>query len=177
MKKTVIVIVAVIYVVSIFFVGLFGIQAQFDNLIIYTTKIECVNRNRYDAKGQLLIDVIPATDKGVEGVNIKIYDFYQVFYEEGASFKIDWRVYPDDVTNSEVRFSHDENNFFYVVTENSPGRVQGTVKFGNEDYIPKDSDFPITSPKISIKTADGSNVETYVKIICLIPALLQQGGQ
>jgi len=170
MKKPVIIIVAVIYVASILLVGFFGVQAQFDNLTVYAEKIECINEDRKDAAGNELVKV---EHKDAGWTQIKLYDFHQIYYEEAASFKIDWKVSPADVTNSEVRFSYDENEMFSVITESGPGQVQGTVKFHK---YPENGVEVLTLNRINIKSADGSGAKTYVVITCIIKSTQEQGG-
>lgn len=162
MKKPVIVIVAIIYVAAILLVGFFGVQAQFDNLTIYATKVECINENRYDAKGELLVEVVQHQEAG--WTHIKLHDFRQIYYEEAASFKIDWRVTPTDVTNSEVRFTHEPDDSFSIVTESGGGKVQGTVNFNN--FLDEGTEVH-TLGRIYLKSADGNGAKTYITITCI----------
>ena len=95
MKKSVIILIAIIYVASIFVVGFFGIQIKAFDTMIYITDIECTNENvitkpdkskeikfDYDASKDdlensiiLTYDVFPkdSTLKGTDAVEL-VYD-------------------------------------------------------------------------------------------------------
>lgn len=95
MKKSVIILIGIIYVASIFVVGFFGMQIKAFDAMVYITDIECTNENvttnpdqtktirfDYSADGDLLkntliltYDVYPknSTLKGTDAVKL-VYD-------------------------------------------------------------------------------------------------------
>jgi len=89
MKKSVVILIAIIYVASIALVSFFGLQYQNFFEIVYTEQIE------------LLGDNIKTNDKGEKYVVI-LPD------EEGNyAYQIQYRVHPDNATNSKVDFIYD----------------------------------------------------------------------
>lgn len=89
MKKSVVILIAIIYVASIALVSFFGLQYQNFFEIVYTEQIE------------LLGDNIKTNDKGEKYVVI-LPD------EEGNyAYQIQYRVHPDNATNSKVDFVFD----------------------------------------------------------------------
>lgn len=83
MKKSVIVLIAIIYVASIFVVGFFGMQIKAFDTIIYITDIECSNEN-----------IITKPDKTKE---IK-FDYDSSKDDMENSLIITYDVYPKDST-------------------------------------------------------------------------------
>ncbi|MBE6581487.1 MAG: hypothetical protein E7650_07760 [Ruminococcaceae bacterium] len=89
MKKSVVILIAIIYVASIALVSFFGLQYQNFFEIVYTEQIE------------LLGDNIKTNDKGEKYVVI-LPD------EQGNyAYQIQYRVHPDNATNSKVDFIYD----------------------------------------------------------------------
>ena len=89
MKKSVVILIAIIYVASIALVSFFGLQYQNFFEIVYTEQIE------------LLGDNIKTNDKGEKYVVI-LPD------EQGNyAYQIQYRVHPDNATNSKVDFVFD----------------------------------------------------------------------
>lgn len=174
MKKSVIVVIIIVYIASIFFVGFFGIAVQFANETIYVTAIQCINENRYDPLGNLLVEV-NASDSETNTINIDIHDFTQIYNDEEQSLKIDWRVYPADATFKNVRFAYSsDEKRFYVDKDNDIGQVQGTVHF-TPDSISTADELTVLS-KITLQASDGHGAKTYVRIRYIIKENSSGGG-
>lgn len=62
MKKSVIVLIALIYVASIALVGFLGLKAKTYNEVIYVEKVEILNDYRINSKGEKVIDVYKTED-------------------------------------------------------------------------------------------------------------------
>jgi len=120
MKKSVVILIAIIYIASIALVSFFGLQFKVFNEIIYSNKIEILNEDiEIDTNG----DPYARAQKGDDGV---------------WRYQLTWRVYPDDVTNSAVTFSYDNQNNTVSVDEN------GVVTFTKKgvvtiEILPQDS--------------------------------------
>lgn len=90
MKKSVVILIAIIYVASIALVSFFGLQYQNFFEIVYTEQIE------------ILGDNIKTSDQGEK---------YVVIFpdaEGNYSYQIQYRVHPDNATNDKVDFIYDE---------------------------------------------------------------------
>ena len=112
MKKSVVILIAIIYIASIALVSFFGLQFKVFNEIIYSNKIEIINEdiqiNPNDGKPYAM------AQKGEDGV---------------WRYQLKWRVYPDDVTNNAVTFSYDNQNNTVSIDEN------GVVTFTKKGVV------------------------------------------
>lgn len=113
MKKSVIVLIGVIYILAIVVVSFFGLKIQTFNETIYTTKIEYTNSD------------IKIADDGSKYVVIK----YVEDELNPTSYQLEWRVYPDDASRKIVKFTINENekdgyvNDFGTVIFNKKGAI------------------------------------------------------
>lgn len=104
MKKSVVILIAVIYVAAIALVSFFGLQAELLEETVYVTGIELVNSD---------IQTTGSTK-------------YVVVYLDGnghAEYQLDWRVTPTNATNTGVNFNYDTTKSFVTIDE------KGLVKF------------------------------------------------
>ena len=109
MKKSVLIVIGLVYIASILIIGFFGMRQVVYSNIIYVREIECINEE--------------ARDMGD-------YKMIIVDYIEGnTGVQLSYRVTPDDAKNKEVRFIYDENQTVATVTDlgtvvfNSPGLI------------------------------------------------------
>ena len=116
MKKSVVILIAIIYISSIALVSFFGLQHKTFNEVVYVEKIEILNENvGIDANGDKYITV-----------------------RDGNKLQLDFRVYPDNATNKEVDFVYDTTNTKFTVDENgvvtcSTGKGAITVQIVAKD--------------------------------------------
>lgn len=111
MKKTVILLIAIIYVASITLVTFFGLQyVDHQTELIPVTTVEIVNEGiLYDEAGEKYISLFVAPDGS-------------------RTFQIEYKVTPDNATNADVDFIIEENTIATVdenglVTFTEPGAV------------------------------------------------------
>ena len=109
MKKSVLIVIGLVYIASILIIGFFGMRQVVYSNIIYVREIECINEE--------------ARDMGD-------YKMIIVDYIEGnTGVQLSYRVTPDDATSKDVRFIYDENQTVATVTDlgtvvfNSPGLI------------------------------------------------------
>ena len=132
MKKSVVILIAVIYIMAVVLVSFFGIQAELLEDTFYVNKIEIINKGvSYAADG-----VSKTVDISFGG-------------KETAEYQIEWRVTPADATNAKVYFNYDTSKTFVSVDEN------GLVTFTRAGVItveltPQDNT-PGVSDKITIR--------------------------
>lgn len=101
MKKSVILIIGIIYVASIVFIGFFGMKITAYNVTVYATKVECINEE--------------ATIQNDYKYIIAYYD--ETKPPEENVYQILWKVYPDDCTNKKVDFVYDQDSKIASVDE------------------------------------------------------------
>ena len=132
MKKSVVILIAVIYVMAVVLVSFFGIQAEFDETIC-VKGIEIINK-----------DTTYATDGVTKTVDI----FFNG--KETAEYQIQWRVTPTNASNNKVFFNYDKTRTFVTVDEN------GLVTFTRQGVItitltPQDGTLLENAPSITIR--------------------------
>ena len=100
MKKSVIILIGVIYIAAIALVSFFGLQAKIYNAKVYVEKIEILNDNiQIDDQGNKYVVIFP--DENGE-----------------RKYQINYRVYPDDASTKKVSFDYDKQNTNASVDEN-----------------------------------------------------------
>ena len=103
MKKSVVILIGVIYVAAIALVSFFGLQAKVYNEKVYVESIEILdpdNRIQVDDQGDKYV-VIFAPDENGE-----------------RKYQINYRVYPDDASTKTVSFDYDKQKDFVTIDEN-----------------------------------------------------------
>ena len=126
MKKSVVIIIALIYVASIALVSFFGLQFKVFEEVIPVERVEITNEGQKYSK--------------------TLGDYIVIYPDENGErrVKIDYRVYPDDATKTAVDFAYEEVDFATVdengiVTFTNPGtlkvRVIATDGSNAEDTI------------------------------------------
>ena len=121
MKKSVVILIAIIYVAAIALVSFFGLQYKVFEEIISVERIEILNSGlkENDTWGKYII--ISPDENG------------------DRRFQIEYRVYPDNATDNSIEFSYDKQNTNVSIDENgvvtfaSAGmvKVQVTAKDGS----------------------------------------------
>ena len=106
MKKSVIIVIAVVYIAAIALVSFFGLQFKVFNEIIPVEGIEILNEGLKENELWGKYTVISLDENGT------------------GKFLINYRVFPDNATNATVEFSYDTQNT--VATVDSNGLVTFT---------------------------------------------------
>ena len=129
MKKSVVIIIALIYIASIALVSFFGLQFKVFEEVIPVERVEITN------EGQKFVD--------------SIGDYIVISPNEKGErrFKIDYHVYPDNASNTEVDFAYEE-------IEGVTVDEYGVVTFTNPGVL-----------KVRVIAKDGSNAEDTITII------------
>lgn len=108
MKKSVIIVIAIIFVVSIALVNFLGVNPKVFNEVIYVNSISFVDENiKTNEKGEKYIRLSP--DENGE-----------------RKYQIEYQVGPEDASNKSVRFGYDSSNGLVSIDEN--GLVSFTRK-------------------------------------------------
>lgn len=105
MKKSVVILIAVIYVAAIALVSFFGIKSELLEETVYVSGIELVG------------DDIKTSETGAKSVRVYLDS------NGHGEYQLDWRVTPTNATNTKVIFNYDESKTYVSVDEN------GLVKF------------------------------------------------
>lgn len=122
MKKSTLIVIALIYVASIVIISVFGLRAMVFDEVIPVTKIECLNETdekttvKVDSKGKKLI-TIDYTEPGDE-VTLT-----------GTMVQLSWRVLPDNATTKDVRFVYNTELTRVKFVKNDEGKELGLILF------------------------------------------------
>lgn len=111
MKKSVVILIGIIYVASIALVSFFGLQFKTFNEVVYTESIEILNTDLKTSENGEKYAVITPDENGERK--------YQILY----------RVHPDNATDSGVSFVYDTQNTAASIDEN------GVVTFTKKGAI------------------------------------------
>ncbi len=99
MKKSVIILIALIFIASVVTVSFFGLKFKTFDEIVYVSEIEILN------------DDVLVNDEGTP--------YIIVHPENGVrQYQIKWRVYPDNATDDSVSFAYDSQNENVTIDEN-----------------------------------------------------------
>ena len=127
MKKSVVILIALIFIASVVSVSFFGLKFKTFDEIVYVESIELLDEN-------LKVD-----DQGVKYVVIRPD-------ENGErKYQIKYRVHPDNATENGVTFAYDEQNTSVTVDET------GVVTFAKEGVVTVQIIAKDGSAKTSIK--------------------------
>lgn len=140
MKKSTLIIIALVYVASIVIISLFGMRAYVYTEVIPVMHIECLNST--DAKSE----VYYSGDMKVIKVKFTTPGDRETL--TGTMLQLSYRVTPDNATNKEVKFVYTENKRAEFVKDEN-GRDLGLILFTGEVVL-----------KIKIMATDGSKVYT-----------------
>lgn len=138
MKKSVIVSIAVIYIIAIVVVGFIGMKMKVANALVPVEKIECVSE-----------DAVKST-----GDKVNEYDYsIKKNYTEGLKVEIKCQITPDNATQKRLEYIYDESKTdTYTLTVNPDGTA--TVSFYNRG-----------SATIIVKATDNNGVNITIKIL------------
>lgn len=102
MKKSVIVLIGIIYILAIVVVSFFGLKIETFNETIYVTEVEYTNEDIKISQG---------------GDEKYVVIQYVDDEENPTTYQLEWRVYPDDASRKIVSFAYDETKTYVTVNE------------------------------------------------------------
>ena len=167
MKKSVILIIAVVYVASVFIVGLLGIKMGLYNRTVYVEEIVYKPVGALDkAKSNDDVDIYrkdPLTGAGysaerlfktaekkkAEGCDVRIEELYK----EGISFELKFDVFPTNASKTNLEYSYDKS-------AEEKGIINFEIRDGNA-FITFNRGGKL---KVYVKPADGANLTYTVEI-------------
>ena len=96
MKKSVVIVIGLIYVISLFVVTLFGIKHKTFNEIVYVEQVEII-----DSKAEYLAD-------GSK--------FIRLYPDENdiCTYQLNWKITPENAANPDVVFIYDQKENFSI---------------------------------------------------------------
>lgn len=138
MKKSTMIIIALIYISSIVVVSIFGLKAVVYEQIVPVTHIQCVNETKGNVQveegNKKIIRVAFTTPGDIESLT-------------GTILQLEFRVLPDNATNKELKYVYARENYPQVKFHQIEGRETGAIVF--------------TAPALftlRVYSTDGSNI-------------------
>jgi hypothetical protein len=146
MKKSTILIVVLVYIVSFIIVGFFGIATKGYNPIVYIDDIQI----RDPDMGAKLVE---------HEVSKTVADYYYTLrYEEGVTARLEARLLPDKNSFPEVNYYYDEDNGLYSIE-----KQEGHYFIISFNPI---SEGEYTMADFKVISTDGKNLTKSIKILC-----------
>lgn len=150
MKKSTVILIAIIYVASIVVISVLGLKGRIYNEIYPVTAIECLNQSDrnteviddYQGTGLKLIKV-PFTEEGTIESGVP----------EGTMVQFVYRVLPDNATNKRVKFEYNETLTRIKFVKDEKGNDLGIALFSGTGIF-----------YINIVATDGTQVYTTVVV-------------
>ena len=129
MKKSIVLIIAVVYLASIIAIGFFGMQIAAYNEQIYATEIIITNQGMQNSDGE-------------DGIG----NYFTVYYDPNGTiddnvFRLTWQVLPENCTNKKVHFIISEKKKNLVEVRND-----GVIILKGTGVVPIEMESE-TSPK------------------------------
>lgn len=129
MRKSVVLALVAVYVVSVCVVGYFGLNVRILNPTVYTEQIVI--------SGVLVNDTFIKADEDADG------KYIYLTYADKMSVKLRYTVYPDNTTNKDVIYSYEKSPYWTVSSD-------GIIIFNENSQG--------TALTLKIMPKDGSNV-------------------
>ena len=125
MKKSVVILIALIYVAAIALVSFFGLQYKMFEEVVPVDSVEITNDGQKYSPSQGDYIIVMPNEKGERRL------------------KIDYRVYPDNASNTTVDFAYEQSHVasvdeYGVVTFTGPGMLKVTI-IANDGSLAQDS--------------------------------------
>lgn len=145
MKKSVILIIGLIYIVSVVIVGFIGLQMRVYNPHIYVEDIQCSVTN------------IEPIDIGEDLKKEYGCDYYYVISNitEDTTIEVKCRVIPENATNTDVSFFVDSKDSEYMTISQSNNIALVTFIYSEEDDG--------GSYNLTIRSNDGINLKKVLR--------------
>ena len=145
MKKSTIILIAIVYIASIVVISVLGLRAKIYKEIFPVTSIECLN----ESDDNILVEDYG----GKKLINIQYTGEGNVETLEGTMVQLVYRVLPDNATNKKVKFIYNEKLTRIHFIKDDKGNDLGLVLFTGTGIF-----------NVRIMATDGSQVYTDIVI-------------
>lgn len=144
MKKATTVLIALIYVASVFIIAIFGLSGKVYQENIFVTRVECTNTSN---------SFVTVTEQNGQKVLKRPFTTVGDLTDDNSTIiELTWRVYPDNASNKEVKFVYNEDAYGDRI-EFGTGLNKGTIMFSGKVMM-----------EIQIMATDGTKVEDKILI-------------
>ena len=138
MKKSTLIMIAIVYIASIVVISIFGMKSVVYNEVIPVTKIECLNQS--DDKTQV------EYDGDIKVISVEYKKPGNAENLTGTMVQLSWRVLPDNASNKKVKFVRNQNSRAEFVKDEAGNEV-GLILFTGKVVL-----------NIKIMSTDGTQI-------------------
>lgn len=139
MKKSVAIVIGIIFIGSIFIINLFGLKMSVYNETITVAKIECINQAKDGVElSETLyrVDGMASTErKKIMQIIIPYEGAADMLNNTGTMFFLETRVYPDNATEKRVNFMNHSNTQDAELYLDTNGEPNGLILFYDRTAI------------------------------------------
>lgn len=153
MKKSVLIIIGIIYIASIVAINFFGMRVSVYNQTIDVNQIVCLNKT--DDEKEIVVSTFTSLD-GTIGTAITL-PFDKPANKNlltGTMLQLDIRVYPDNASNKKLSYSASGNENIEFDTDKDTGFQTGLILFYDSTSV-----FDVI-----IRSTDNTNVSLRIKV-------------
>ena len=142
MKKSTLIVIAIIYIASIVVISVFGLKMVIWDVVIPVKSIECLNETDD-------VSTVTTTDDGKKFIKIKYGEPGTLVngVPQGTMLQLEWRVLPDNATNKKIRFVYNNELTRVNFLKNDAGEELGLILFTGKVKL-----------DLSIVSTDGTRV-------------------
>ena len=155
MKKSVVILIAIIYVASIVSINFFGMKLSVYNEQIPVQRIECTNVS--DPERGIVVD----EKDGLKRITITYTQPADINDPVNTTvLQIFSRVYPENATSTRVRYQYHLTSTNVQFYKDAEGHENGVILFYG----------PVGQTIIDLVSTDGRNIKTSIYIRCKMPS-------
>lgn len=118
MKKSTIIIIAIVYLASIALISFFGMKVTVYSQVVNVESVECINTS--DSSKNILVEY----ENGIKTIKIPFTSaFDPATPQKGTKIQLLARAYPDNATNKTIDFEKDPLDTRFEFSQNELGKT------------------------------------------------------
>lgn len=123
MRKSVILLIGIIFIASVVVINFFGMKMAVYNEVVQVETVKCLNEN--DPENNVEID----TFESKKLIKVKFGEPANKDSLTGTMLQLEYRVYPDNASNKEVKFVYAATTPNVEFYKNADGKETGLILF------------------------------------------------
>lgn len=149
MKKSVIMLISIVYIASIVVINFFGLKMSVYNVFVPVSQVECTNSEDLQRFPNINVN----TDYAYADKLIRFKLSQTASKENPDKLTITHRVYPDNASQKEVRYVYSQSSSNFEFHKDENGRETGMILIYGKCLI-----------NLIIVSADGRGAQTNIMI-------------
>lgn len=153
MKKSVIMLISIVYIASIVVINFFGLKMSVYNVFVPVSQVECTNSEDLQRFPNIKVDSSYFDGKNTYDKQIRFKLSGAASKENPDKLTITHRVYPDNASQKEVRYVYSQSSSNFQFHKDENGRETGMILIYGKCLI-----------NLIIVSADGRGAQTNIMI-------------